>query len=183
LALLFAAVFLGGCATTHRQSDDGADASASRACSVDATDPSLPGVSLHVEADTCAFEVGEGGRFRYRVTLSDPIDYTAAPGGGCGVCYAYSSSPTSLVTYVIGADAVRYCRCDEGCCPNDGGSFTLEAGPSEGAIDWPGKQWNGPSDTNNPLGAPFPEGDYTAAVTFAVPGGGSVTAELPIVVR
>jgi hypothetical protein len=31
-------------------------------------------------------------------------------------------------------------------------------------LAWDGVNWDGPSDTGNPKGAPFPEGSYTVTV-------------------
>ncbi len=174
-------ILVAGCSTSHSTLPDG---STPNACSVDATDPSLPGVTLHVEADACTFDEGEGGVFRYRLTLPSPIDFAVDTFPGCGACAAYSSDPASLLGFVVGSGLVRYCRCDEGCCaPQEPASYTIAAGTVEGSFEWPGRTWNGPSDTDNPLGDPFPPGDYPVTVTFAVPGGGSVEAVLPIIVR
>ena len=54
------------------------------------------------------------------------------------------------------------------------------AATESGTINWSGRNWSGPSDTNNPEGAPFAPGSYGVNVTFDGRGQGSVTATLPI---
>lgn len=173
------------------QHDASADASAAadaatHPCSVDATDPSLPGVSVHVEADRCNFKSGQAAQFRYRVTLTQSIPYTAPASQGCGSCSPYSADASARISYTIGnsSGSVRYCICDTGCCaPNASAAFTLAPKTVNGTIDWPGRQWQGPSDTANPYGAAFPPGSYDVSVGMSVPGVGGTTAKLPITVQ
>lgn len=66
--------------------------------------------------------------------------------------------------------------------PEPGGGVVLAPGRYEGTFDWPGRQWDGPSDTGNPLGDPFPAGDYAVHASLGLPGLGAVDAALPIVV-
>ena len=42
--------------------------------------------------------------------------------------------------------------------------MTLRAGRYEGSFEWTGRNWYGPSDTGNPMGAPFPPGTYTLEI-------------------
>jgi hypothetical protein len=153
-------------------------------CSVDATDPSLPGVTVHLEADTCAFSEGQGGQFRYSVTLDESLDFTTeSSGGACGLCGAASELDT-WVGFTISGEGASYCpECDVGCCaPTEAAPTTVEGQSITGTVDWPGLQWSGPSDTGNePTGA-FPVGEHTASVTVTLPGLGTVTANLPITV-
>ena len=154
---------------------------ACKACS----DPRLAGVRVCVSAPSCTFVSGTGGTFTYEVTVDEtaPVLHTAATGPGCAACSSFSADPTSFVSYVIGAGDVRYCLCDTGCCaPQAEQSITLARGTKTGTIDWPGKQWNGPSDTGAPLGIPFPHGNYSVSVTFAGAKEGALTARLPITV-
>lgn len=178
-------------AAVDGQSDEDAatvaDASADAAtpplpCSIDVEDPALPGVRLHVEGDRCRVQSGQEHEFRYTLELDAPIAYTAPDsGGGCSRCGGYGDDPLALIDFSIGADQTWYCLCDVGCCPPTTSSMhTLLTGTFTDVIVWPGRAWNGPSDTDEPLGAPFPAGDYDVSVTFAVPGIGSVTARLPI---
>jgi hypothetical protein len=160
------------------------DAGASIPCHVDVTDPSLPGVLVHVEADRCQVISGEPQIFRYRLDLAAALPYTAPDSQGCSRCAGYTSDPASLIdTAVLGLGVARYCRCDVGCCPpTTAHPVTLQPGSTSGEIDWPGLQWGGPSDTGNPLGPPFPPGGAVVQVLFEVPGVGAVDARLPLTV-
>ena len=152
-----------------------------KACS----DKTIDGVKVCVSAPTCTFHSGIGGTFTYAVTVDDtaPVLHTAATGPGCAVCASYGADPTSFVSWSIGGGDVRYCMCDTGCCaPQTEKTITLDRGTKTGTIDWPGKQWNGPSDTGAPIGAPFPPGNYAVTVTFAGAKEGTLTARLPITV-
>ena len=149
--------------------DSGAD------CSVEATDDSLPGVTVRVEGDSCTVVAGEDSVFRYRIGLEQPIDYIQPASMGCGPC------GDSLISYEIGRGVVFYALLDVGCCPPvDEEDKTLAAESITGMIEWPGVQWRGPSDTSEPLGPLFPHGEYGVRVTINVPGKGAVIAELPI---
>jgi hypothetical protein len=168
--------------------DAGADAATdagsppSTPCMVMAEDARLPGVRLRIEGDSCRLETKHDHSFRYVLEVDDPIMYySPATFSGCGRCGGYTSDPRSLIDFSIGADDVWYCLCDTGCCPQTTTSMqTLQTGTFEGGIDWPGRQWHGPSDTDVPLGPGFPAGDYAVSVTFSVPNIGSITARLPI---
>jgi hypothetical protein len=151
-------------------------------CWVTAVGAGLPGVSLLVEGARCRVLSGHSAGFAYSLEVEDPIAYqTPDSGGSCGRCKGYSSDPHSLIDYAIGDGSVQYCECDVGCCaPTTASSQVVSQGEFDGLIDWPGRAWQGPSDTNEPLGDPFPPGDYHVTVAFVVPGVGSVTARLPI---
>lgn len=151
-------------------------------CFIDATDESLPGVTIHLEADTCEFSSGQGGQFRYTVTLNQSLDFTTeSSGGGCGLCWS-ESDPATWIDFRISGNQLQYCpECDVGCCPpTEPTESSLDAGSVEDTVDWPGLQWSGPSDTGNVPSGEFPPGSYAATVTLAVPGLGQVVAELPI---
>ena len=56
----------------------------------------------------------------------------------------------------LAGNGQSYCLCDTGLCgPASLPPVTLRAGNYAGAFSWDGKNWNGPSDTDNPKGAPF----------------------------
>src|SRR5262249_43303165 len=101
--------------------------------------------------------------------------------GACGRCQGYTRDPLTLIDYMIGDGSVQYCECDRGCCaPTTPASVTLPTGKFEGSISWGGRQWQGPSGTNQRLREPVPAGTYHVEVTFRVPGVGAVMAPLPI---
>ncbi len=151
-------------------------------CSVDATDPSLPGVTVHLESDTCTFVTGDTGQFRYAVTVDQALAFeTVSSGGACGLC----GDPADIDTwtaFALSGEGGQYCpECDIGCCAPTA-VMPASVGPemTSHTIDWPGLQWSGPSDTSvEPSGA-FPPGDYEANVTFRLPGLGAVIASLPV---
>jgi hypothetical protein len=151
-------------------------------CSIEATDPSLPGVRVRIESERCRVQSGYAQEFHYTVEVDQPIAYTAPDSGGaCGRCGGYTDDPLSLVSYAIEGDPSHFCLCDVGCCPpTTAVEQTLRTGSFEDVIEWPGWEWNGPSDTNQPLGEPFTPGAYEVVVTFEVPGEGTVEARLPI---
>jgi hypothetical protein len=157
------------------------DVSASTPCSIEVEDPALPGVRLRVEGDRCRVRTGREHEFRYTLVVDQAITYTAFATPSCGKCGGYSDDPLSLVDYSIGGGDTWYCLCDVGCCPPTSAvTQTLQTGTFEGVIVWPGRAWNGPSDTAQPLGPPFAPGDYNVSVTFDIPSGGALTARLPI---
>ena len=173
-------------AATHSLADAASHLDAApTVCAIAVDDTGLPGVRMRIEGSRCRFRSGEGGSFRYQVELARPIAYRVADGfGSCGFCGGYGADPAALVRATVGSADVRYCAtCDEGCCPPDReASHQLAAGTTEGSLEWPGREWNGPSDTSSPLGPAFPPGSYAVKVELRVPGVGTASAQLPIVV-
>jgi hypothetical protein len=154
-------------------------------CSVDATSNELGGARIHIEADDCHFRAGEGGKFRYRVELPSTLAYQTTASTSCGSCAQDRTDASQLVVARVGTGETHYCpTCDVGCCgPDRAAEWTLHAKTFEAVLDWPGRSWNGPSDTSAPLGSTFAPGSYQVDVTLAVPGVGKLTALLPIVVE
>ena len=151
-------------------------------CEVDATDPSLPGVRIHLEGDSCVVTTGVGGTFRYHIEVDAPVDYQIPDsGGGCSSwCWSADADVSTLTTYTVTTTTAHYCLCDNGCCDPGTGPAQLAAGSADGTINWPGFQWDGPSDFGAPLGDPFPVGRSEVQVSLDLPGAGTVTARLPI---
>lgn len=156
----------------------------SEPCEVTASDETLPGVSVHLEADDCTFVIGKGGQFRYRIELEQSLDFTTEASQGCGLC-GEVTEPQTWTKFVIAGDGLSYCpECDVGCCPSTQPMATsLDMQVIEGTVDWPGLEWNGPSDTLNVPEGEFPAGSYDATLRFGLPGVGEVVATLPIIVR
>jgi hypothetical protein len=75
-----------------------------------------------------------------------------------------------------------YCLCDTGRCGLGDSPVDLVAGVYEESFEWDGREWSGPSDTQNPKGDPFPPGTYqirvTAAGTHRDDGGSEVPWEV-----
>ena len=165
----------------------GATAS-SLTCSVDVSDPSVPGAHIHIEGPDCRVQSAQHHLFSYRIDLDADVPYLSQASIGCGRCRGFTENPMSLVKATVGATtatgAISYCPdCLEGCCPATVSMpVVLRAGSYVGEIDWPGYQWLGPSDTSEPPGPKFPPGKYAVNVLLDVPSVGAIDAKLPIVV-
>ena len=140
-------------------------------------------------------QASRGVRFSYDVVIDDDVPGYSSRSSSSGVLVYPGSEVAKLqVATVIEGGTSRYCVCDQGgpppfCTLQDGGfsyeaptdagcgPITLEKGVSHvtwpslvwgpGPIDWHGRSWNGPSDTGEPEGAPFPPGDYELKISIA----------------
>jgi len=163
---------------------DGDEAAPS--CRVEDVVGTLPGVRISIETDTCVFNVGEGGEFRYRVSVEPGMEPTlhVTAGTDWGDCNICGASPLSCVQEWVGSDAANYCECDVGLCdrPPLDLYVTLLAGDFDEVLVWPGVSWDGPSDTDSPYGPPFAPGIYEVRVSLIETGSPrrSVVARLPI---
>jgi hypothetical protein len=70
-----------------------------------------------------------------------------------------------IVSFDISGGSQRYCLCDTGLCATQSLTATTVLGDYVRTISWDGRNWQGPSDTGNPEGAPFPVGSYTLTLT------------------
>lgn len=137
----------------------------------------------------------KGVMFQYDIVVDADVPGYVSRSTGTGVLEYPGSSVDGLrPAAVISGGGQRYCICDQGgpppfCDLADGGTvlhggafddscrpITIAQGvhrvawPSseyEGDTFWHGRNWDGPSDTSNPEGAPFPPGDYELHVTIA----------------
>jgi hypothetical protein len=67
---------------------------------------------------------------------------------------------------ISGGDQL-YCLLDSGLgFPPKEVAKPLKKGTYKHAFAWEGRNWMGPSDTNNPMGKPFPAGTYEVSVTI-----------------
>jgi hypothetical protein len=124
----------------------------------------LPALSIHILRDDCTFTLAEaraGISIPYEVTVANDVDQVVvkpAPG-----TYCYQPGPSGLMVFErLSGSGQDYCLCDRGL-PNPGycgQSTTLHAGVYSAAFTWDGRNWTGPSDTNNPKGDHFPAGSY-----------------------
>ncbi|MDP9003048.1 MAG: hypothetical protein M3O46_23400 [Myxococcota bacterium] len=122
---------------------------------------SLPGVTFESPQQSSTFTVAEAARgiaFTYDVVVdSDVPNVTPDAQGTCS-----PPDPSGLIVHeVISGNAQNYCVCDQGRCMQTQPEGTVPAGTYQHSIVWDGKNWNGPSDTGNPKGPPFPAGNYT----------------------
>lgn len=176
-----------GCTTEVGEGSGAAGGNMSPACSVTDVTGSIPGVSISIQSDHCIYKVGESAEFSYLVKTEETVPTIEIMAGmGCGSCTKPTADPLTFVSYVIGGtstsgDPQTYCRCDVGCCPpEEAAMIKPQATTSAGMIQWSGRNWHGPSDTNNPEGDFFLPGMYEVTVTFNGRAQGSVTAKLPI---
>ena len=96
---------------------------------------------------------------------SPPPSRTFRPSpNDAGNCQAPGASGL-IVSGEVDGDGQHYCLCDQGLCPPPSDPpVELVAGSYPETFGWNGVNWNGPSDTANPFGPPFPPGDYIVQV-------------------
>ena len=156
-------------------------------CEIDNVTGTLQGVSISIRANECSLLRGQAAHFDYTVTVDASVPAIAMPASaGCGACQKRTTDPSSWVRWGIGGTAdvgtsQSYCICDTGCCPPDAAQTIQPAAAIvTGAIDWDGRTWYGPSDTDMPEGDFFLTGSYAVHVTFNGYDSGNVDAALPI---
>lgn len=144
----------------------------------------LAGVSIAV-AGPCVFTLAQaaaGIEIPYQVVavaaVAD-VRPAAQDAGGCG-----QPGPTGLILFeTVAGGGQQYCLCDTGLCAPAMPLTTVPAGSFPATFSWNGRNWTGPSDFGNPVGPPFPEGDYTFRVSATGTAGGAafeVFATYPI---
>jgi hypothetical protein len=144
------------------------DAPADSALCMVSNDSTLPGVSIAFRAPVaCQFTLAQaqaGIAIPYDVVVAQDVAGvvpTQQDAGHCG-----TPGPSGLiVSGSVTGGGQTYCLCDIGfCAPSALPAVTLHAGTYAGTFSWQGRNWGGPSDTNNPMGAPFPTGNYLLLV-------------------
>jgi len=144
----------------------GTDAAALTCDSSSTTD--LPGVTITFPAQTCVFTLAEaaaGIAVAYDVVVSTTVDGVVPAPQDAGQCGA--PGPSGLIVFEsLSGGGQGYCLCDQGlCAPPSPTPIQLQPGTYGGTFGWMGRNWSGPSDTGNPMGAPFPPGSYTLSVS------------------
>jgi hypothetical protein len=142
----------------------------------------LPHVHIVFHVPQCVFtlaQVAAGVSFAFDLVVEQDV-----PGFTPDSPYWYGSDAANLVLgeRVFGGSQ-SYCLCDKGLpypeCPLDDGGVvppdggpqgacapvTIPAGVYHETFAWDGRNWTGPSDTDNPEGPPFPPADYELDVT------------------
>ncbi len=125
----------------------------------------LPGVRIEFPDQPCTFtlsEAQEGIELAYTVIVEEDLTAVASrpsPAESCGA----PRPPSGLSVHErIHGDGQLYCLCDVGICLGGSGpAVTLRAGEYPNSFPWKGRNWTGPSDTNSPVGPPFPPGRYS----------------------
>lgn len=134
-------------------------------CGVEASSD-LPGVSIDFGEDSWPCELtlaqaAEGVSLPYRVVVTQT--HTVRPDSYQNGCDAPGPSGLRPFARIFGANQ-NYCLCDVGLCFDDMPEVDVTPGTHAFALEWAGKNWEGPSDTNNMPGAAFPTGSYTIEV-------------------
>lgn len=150
----------------------------------------LPGVHIEITSAACTLSLSDPGPglvFTYEVVVDEDIAGVAPERQDAGGCGQPGSSGLVLFEQVAGGTQ-RYCLCDVGICQAEPlPAVTLKKGTYPGSFSWSGRNWNGPSDTVEPLGPPFAAGDYAFTVNargkLSTAGGDvpfEVEAKLPV---
>jgi len=135
------------------------------------------GANMELDPGPCDFSLAEaqaGISFGYAIVVdSNQVNVHPSTTGGYS---CPQEGPSGLfVEESIGGGAQKYCVCDVGLCgPGSLGTTTVVEGTHPATFDWTGHNWNGPSDTNEALGAPFPAGTYVfRAAAHGIIGSGT----------
>lgn len=126
----------------------------------------LPGVSFALTAKKCTFTLAEaaaGVHIDYVLGSDREIANVVPLAQSC----LRDPRPLGLFTFErLAGNGQHYCLCDVGLCmaPQEI-PITIPAGTSPASFEWDGRNWDGPSDTGNPKGPPFPPGVYTLDVS------------------
>jgi hypothetical protein len=156
----------GGSGGTAGTSGTGGSAGGA-ACTGDGSS-TLPGVHIDFPAQPCKFTLAEaaaGISIAYSVVIDQSVSGVLPEPQDAGNCG--SPGPSGLIVFEqLEGGGQSYCLCDVGLCPPPSDvPVTLSPGTYPGTFEWDGKNWNGPSDTGNPKGSPFPAGSYTLTVS------------------
>lgn len=128
----------------------------------------LAGVRIEFDPQPCAFTLAEaqaGISFSYRVIVDNDLPSVNVKTPNGNACFSVDASGLPTKATVTGAGQ-RYAIDDAGrCAAQSAVAVDLHKGTYTDVFVWTGRNWSGPSDTNNPLGPAFPAGDYTVDVT------------------
>jgi hypothetical protein len=129
----------------------------------DALAANLPGVSFDLSGNPSTVTLAEaeaGVVFTYEVVIEGDLEEVVSLPLDAGGCDQPDASGLRILERISGGRQL-YCLCDTGLCPPVTPSTTIGKGRYAGTFEWTGKNWQGPSDTVNPLGEPFPPGRYS----------------------
>jgi hypothetical protein len=134
--------------------------------------PASGPVRFEFPPQRCQFTLAEaalGIAFLYEVVVepSQAASVQSAP-PRTQTCSKPKDSADLYVFEQISGAGKSYCLCDLGNCPRPEPQVGAGAGRHRLTFEWTGREWRGPSDTNNPQGAPFPPGEYTFTVSSTV---------------
>jgi hypothetical protein len=129
-------------------------------------DGTLKGVSFDLSGNDCVFtldEIAAGISLHYRIVVEEELHNVVSRPLDAGQCDELGPAGLRTFEKIHGNDQT-YCICDSGLCGGPQESVDLVPGDYSDSFDWDGRNWNGPSDTGNPMGAPFPPGEYVLVV-------------------
>jgi hypothetical protein len=163
----------GGSGGAGSAGSGGAGSSSSRGagagaeCKIDGSS-TLPGVSIAFTTTDCTYTLAEaaaGITIGYNVVVESDLQGVYPVPQDAGSCD--DPNPSGLIPFaVITGGSEKYCICDSGRCPGPSGpAVAVIEGSHPGTLTWDGRNWTGPSDSDNPKGNPFPAGDYTLTVS------------------
>jgi hypothetical protein len=130
------------------------------------TSSNLPGVQLVFPDLPCSYtkaQVAAGIEIAYDEVITTAVA-GVSPATYVGGCLRPDDAGL-IVTYQIAGAGQTYCICDSGLCAPQTFVTTTVVGTHARQIPWDGRNWTGPSDTNNQEGAAFPPGTYTITLT------------------
>jgi hypothetical protein len=126
-------------------------------------------ISIQLPRDEYEFTLGEvakGVRIEYRIVVRRDLDGVIPKAQDMGG--AAGPGPSGLYPFEeITGNGQSYSLRDLGRGWDDDRPRLIEKGTHVLSFDWDGKNWGGPSDTDNPKGPPFPPGTYTLRVRLA----------------
>ena len=167
LLLLLLALLLGACPPTLGDDDDSSNGDDDDATAEPCTGVApLESVCIEI-APAYSFTLDEaaaGIEIPYTVVVSDTVANVQPQAQDAGTCGQPDASGLILFERLSGGDET-YCICDRGECAGIPVNVTLTPGEHAYTFAWTGRNWFGPSDTGNPLGDPFPAGEYTLRVS------------------
>lgn len=165
----------GPCTTGDVVGDGGKDAGTGDtgpfACEVK-YEGAIPGAKLDLSKTPCVFSISQaGGTFALPydviVKAATPLWNTDPNAGQCPPQNVFGGVATFVTLEGLGdGTPQKWCLCDVGLCapPKDISYTATTPGTYTHAFTWDGKNFQGPSDTNQQPGAPFPPGQYTLTV-------------------
>jgi hypothetical protein len=111
-------------------------------------------------------EAAKGVKLEYKIVVSEErAGVVALP---FGPSFGDPAGASGLhPRAAISGNSQRYCLEDFGLgFPPKGKAATLKKGEYKHAFEWDGRNWTGPSHSNNPKGNAFPAGTYDVTVTI-----------------
>lgn len=129
------------------------------------SESNLDGVFVEFPATTCSWTVEEaaaGIEIPYLMVVDQ--QHVVVPLFQQNGCDDPGPSRLAPLERLLGMEQ-SYCICDVGLCQDNNDAVDVVPGSYEHVFTWDGVNWNGPSDTGNPKGEPFPPGIYTLEVS------------------